>query len=526
MAKNTKIKVWLSHDGYRDPDDNLAMLVGGAQARTVAKADARVSVAGFVYGDTKDGGQYYMLNPAGKAPKGFGGDFRYGDKAGNKVAAGNYAFYKDYGKAAIKNLGDWAQYDLVAADRGGTRAWNFDAGKKAAITAAAAALADDIRAAIADGNEVVVYSAGGGANVPAEAIGYLYNQGLKRADIAEHFAVVQHGRSNWSNQYETEARDLTRDFTIALSNQNMARYANGMKGPDLKHAVKGGTKLDGDGFGDAFDRALDVALGQKPFVGLKPNATFRTTSDASDAGSHAFAVDAKALLAAWGTRMRAGDTLPTGDGWAHRIDSKSGDRLRVIYDEFDAKAIARLLDGAKKTASAAALDLPAGADAPDTPAAPAAGAAAFATAGPGVGLGLGLGLGGARLYGFGADGEAAAVARAGGKIGIAAVGDAGTIDAVGADSERLGLDLGAAIDAITLRLAGLSARAGAGEAAKLSAYAADGALVDSWVFTENGAVRVAFDPDVRFATLEATEVGGGAADPDFALVGLGLEHEL
>jgi hypothetical protein len=63
------VRVWLSHDGYRDPDDNLGLLVGAAQARVVAKASGgEVSVGGFVYGDTVDGGQFHMLWPTAGTP--------------------------------------------------------------------------------------------------------------------------------------------------------------------------------------------------------------------------------------------------------------------------------------------------------------------------------------------------------------------------------------------------------------------------------------------------------------------------
>jgi hypothetical protein len=48
---------------------------------------------------------------------------------------------------------------------------------------------------------------------------------------------------------------------------------------------------------------------------------------------------------AWDDRMGGSDRLPNGDAWAHRIDGPSGDRLRVIYNEFDAKKIAKLLGG-------------------------------------------------------------------------------------------------------------------------------------------------------------------------------------
>ena len=41
-----QLRVWLSADGYRDPDDNLALLVGAAQARVTAKSGDSVQVAG------------------------------------------------------------------------------------------------------------------------------------------------------------------------------------------------------------------------------------------------------------------------------------------------------------------------------------------------------------------------------------------------------------------------------------------------------------------------------------------------
>jgi hypothetical protein len=511
----TKVRVWLSHDGYRDPDDNLSMLVGAAYARTVDKASAAVSVAGVVFGDTKDGGQYYMLNPAGHAPKGFGSDPRYGDKGGNKVAAGNYEFYKDYAKAALEALAPgWGRYDLLAQDKGGLRAWNFDAESKGEICSAAAALADDIRAAIA-GDDRVVYSAGGGANVAAEAIGYLANQGFRQAAIEDHFAIVQHGRSNWGNQYEAEARDLTREYTIAISNQNLARYKNGVDGPDLKHAVPNPGRIDGAAFGAAFDRALEVAVGKKGFAGLKPGASFRATTDASDAGSHAFAVDAGRLAKAWDDRMQRGDTLPDGDAWAHRIDTGGGARLRVVYNEFTAEKIAALLDGDFRFAAA---------DEPDGPSEPGTGGSDKGSGGfdaPFATHGKAVVLGGAEIRGFGIDGKAAAVGAAKGKLGVADVGDGNEIDRHGKASEKLGLDFGAAVEAVTLRLAGLGAEGGAREAARLVAYDADGDVADAWLISGNGATRVDFDAAVRYATLE---VAGGLGEPDFALTGLGLDY--
>jgi hypothetical protein len=354
-----QIRVWLSADGYRDPDDNLAMLLGAAQARVTAKSGNDVRVAGAVFGDTKDGGQYYTLNPAGTAPVAFGSDSRYGSVGGNQQAAGNYAFYKQYGVAALKELGPgWGKYDLLAEDQGGMRSWNFDADLGSQISTASRELAADILEAIAKTGgaataaEVVVYSAGGGANVAAEAIGYLLNQGYSEAVLLKHFAVVQHG-NNWVTNYEAAARILTRDFTVAISNQNYETYLNGMDGPYLKQALSGPTSETA--FGVAFDKALAVATGATAFQNLGAGKTFKKTLDASDAGSHAFAVDVDRLAAALDARLSGTEEMQTGFDWAHLIDQGGSTRLREVYGAFDAAAIARLL-GTGQTARVAALE--------------------------------------------------------------------------------------------------------------------------------------------------------------------------
>ena len=354
-----QIRVWLSADGYRDPDDNLAMLLGAAQARVTAKSGNDVRVAGAVFGDTKDGGQYYTLNPAGTAPVAFGSDSRYGSVGGNQQAAGNYAFYKQYAVAALKELGPgWGKYDLLAEDQGGMRSWNFDADLGSQISTASRELAADILEAIAKTGgaataaEVVVYSAGGGANVAAEAIGYLLNQGYSEAVLLKHFAVVQHG-NNWVTNYEAAARILTRDFTVAISNQNYETYLNGMDGPYLKQALSGPTSETA--FGVAFDKALAVATGATAFQNLGAGKTFKKTLDASDAGSHAFAVDVDRLAAALDARLSGTEEMQTGFDWAHLIDQGGSTRLREVYGAFDAAAIARLL-GTGQTARVAALE--------------------------------------------------------------------------------------------------------------------------------------------------------------------------
>jgi hypothetical protein len=341
------VRVWLSHDGYRDADDNLALLLGAAQARVTAKAFSDVAIAGVVFGDTKDGGQYYMLNPEGTAPAAFGTDERYGDVKGNQWAAANYAFFKQYGLEAMADLGKgWKNFDLLATDKGGLQAWNFNATAKTKISATAGALAADIIDAInktggaAEPAKIVIYSAGGGANAAAEAIGFLLNKGYAKADLVKHFAVIQHG-NNWVTNYESQARELTRDFTVAISNQNYDVYADGQHGPGLNRAIPAGTTVDGSKFGADFAEALAVAVGQKAFEGLPGGAIFRTTRDASDAGSHAFAVDTARLFAALGDRLGSGE-MREGYALSHLIVEAWGFGGRVVYDCFDQAAVARL----------------------------------------------------------------------------------------------------------------------------------------------------------------------------------------
>lgn len=358
----TKVRVWLSHDGYTDPDDNLAQLVGSAQARVSAKSDARVSIGGFVFGDTKDGAQFKMLHPFQAVPSQFSSDPRYGDPYLNRVGAGNYAFYEKYGAAAIRGLAPgWKQYDLLKEDSGGRDAWHFHASGRGTMTSAGWDLADDILDAIAEGggatpNAVVVYSAGGGANVAAEAIGYLLGRGVAASEIKEHFAVVQHGNSNWWNNQESAARDITRPYTIAISEQDPGQYANGMAGPGLKWLVRQDTWLDGSRFGEAFRKAAAVAQGIEEFKGLPGSALFRTTTDGSDAGSHAFASDADALLAAWGRRLDPGWNIPNLDGTEHLIKGQGQFALRVIYDEFDWLDARKLMNGTAAASPSAGAD--------------------------------------------------------------------------------------------------------------------------------------------------------------------------
>lgn len=339
----TNVRVWLSADGYRDPDDNLGLLVGAALTRTIAKGTDNVAVAGVVFGDTKDGGQFRMLNPwvSTQMPAAIDdGDARYSDAYNNQIAAGNYAFYDQYAEPALKKMAPgWDFYDLLAEDPTGRDEWNYAATRKSEMTLAAWDLAQDIKQAVAAGttrgepNDVVAYSAGGGAHVPAEAIAYLRGQGYSETDLVRHFAVIQHGDTNWWSNQEVEARDITRAYTIVISEQDPNSYADGSNGPGLKWMVRDGEYLEGDRFGTDFAEALDVAQGLKSFENQPARTVFKSTKDGSDAGSHAFAADVDNLMAAWGNRLGPNENVANNQ--PHLIDTGSGYRSRVMYDEFD-----------------------------------------------------------------------------------------------------------------------------------------------------------------------------------------------
>ena len=342
------LKVWLSADGFRDTDDNVAQLVGAALGVVVSAKDPGIELAGMVFGDTLDGSQFHMMYPSGNTPSFIADNPRYDQVEKSRQALGNYEFWKDYSDPAFESLGIKA-YDMLATDRGGMRAWDFDATSKSQLAPASRDLVDDILQAMATRDDKVVYSAGGGANVAAEAIGYLLEIGYTKAEIVPHFAVIQHGKHNWVQQYEPEARNLTREFTIAITNQDERVYANGWKGPGLADTIHDRRTIDGSEFGDAFDRALDVGIGNRAYEAgkLAKGAIFRSDLDGSDAGSHAFALDEDALSAAWTKRMRAGENLAEGYEHAHKIDApgSQADRTRVLYNAFTHREVSDLFDG-------------------------------------------------------------------------------------------------------------------------------------------------------------------------------------
>lgn len=540
----TKVRVWLSHDGYRDPDDNLAQLVGAVKARDKAKKDADVSVAGLIFGDTTDGGQYHMVYPGRNTPSNMDGDPRFDNVAANKVAAGNYAFFLKYGKPALDQMAPgWNVIDTVSGEVNGS--WNYNAGRLSGISYASRELVADIRAAINKGggnnpNEVVVYSAGGGAHVPAEAIGYLRNIGISDAQIKNHFAIIQHGRTNFALNLEPEARNITRTFTIPISKQDLDRYANGMDGPGLGDLVRGGVYLDGSSYGGRMALALDVAQGQRAFQNLGANKTFRATQDGSDSGSHAFAVADSRLMQSWDMRLRPGETLSTEVGREHQIVTADGGyRLRVIYNDFDWRDARNLMNRSNSssaaeeadesvTAAASATEVENDGSSAETPTKVSATTgtdsqtdAGSEPAGDGE-LVRALALGEADVFAFDIDGNATTAIRQDGRIGVEGQGKANDIERVGDRSEKLLVDLGEDTDAVAIVVAGLSKRGGSQEAAEVTVYAEDGTLIETRLVTKNGRTTLTFDEDVRYAEIEAAEWQGSdappASNPDLSLV--------
>jgi hypothetical protein len=341
------VKVWISADGFRDTDDNVAQMVGAALGVVVSANDPGYELAGMVFGDTLDGGQFRMMHPTGKMPSFIVHDSRYDQVSNCKQAFGNYEFFKDYAAPAFTSLGI-PSYDMLATDRGGMRAWDFDARSKSQLAPASRDLVDDILAAMATPDDKVVYSAGGGANVAAQAIGYLLEIGYTKTEIVPHFAVIQHGRHNWVWQYEPEARNLTREFTIAITHQDQRSYANGWRGPNLVDTIHDRRRIDGSEFGDVFDLALDVSIGNRAYSAgkLANGAIFRSDLDGSDVGSHAFAFDEDALSAAWTNRMRPGENLSREENQTHMIDGPgNADRTRVLYNSFTHRDVSDLFDG-------------------------------------------------------------------------------------------------------------------------------------------------------------------------------------
>jgi hypothetical protein len=273
-------EVVMGHDGHPDPDDNLASLAGFIAIKRVDdKAGSRAKLLGMIYGDTTENRQEGMI------PGGAGSGL---NPSTDRAAQANYEFFKRYTKAALQSLGMNTFYDIVP------QRYSFDANSLTSMTSGGAFLAQRVRDAIGSKTRVV-YSAGGGVNAGAEAIGWLRNQGYSDIQIREHFAIVQHSQWNWDNATEGQARSITGDFVIRIEDQN--KYSGLGKPPLTVSASK---------TSPTFADAWAVGMGSKP-SGID-NLEFRR--DASDAGSHHFASNVSKIEANWNRRGAPGSVTP------------------------------------------------------------------------------------------------------------------------------------------------------------------------------------------------------------------------
>ena len=186
-----------------------------------------------------------MLNPMGSAPVAFGSDSRYGQRRRQQAGGGKLRLYTKYAPAGAQGARPGLEASSTcspptgAATAPGTstpsRRRRSPAPPRRSPTTSSM---PSPRHFAPTSGFIVVYSAGGGGNVAAEAVGYLLEPGYSKATLVQHFAVVQHG-NNWVTNYEAAARILTRDFTVAISNQNYDTYGNGMNGPGLQYASGG-----------------------------------------------------------------------------------------------------------------------------------------------------------------------------------------------------------------------------------------------------------------------------------------------
>ena len=164
-------------------------------------------------------------------------------------------------------------------------------------------------------------------------------------------------------------------------------------------------------------------------------------------------------------------------------------------------------------------------DAPEPPAPPASFTAPFDTSGPAFALGQ------AKLYGFGVDGGATSIGVSGGKIGVGGAGSASEIDFRSGSNggEAIGVDFGAAVEAISVKLAALGSVGGASEAGLVRTYDAAGDLMEMFVLQGGSKFDLSFDAPVRYATLQASDWVDGADpgwDPDISLVAIEADYIL
>jgi hypothetical protein len=254
-------EVVLGHDGAPDPDDNLAQLAGYVAAKwNASNSSNRVKVINLVFGDTQPQRKVDLLN--------------------NGVSKANREYFYKFSKPALSSLGLLNPIDVT------TQAHNYTTSTLTSLTAGGQLLAQQIRNAIGS-NTRVVYSAGGGENVAAEAVAWLRTQGYSDIAIKNNFAVVQHSIWNWDNATDAASRTIIGNFTIRIEDQNP--FSGLGKPPVTVSAAKTSA---------SFVTAWQVCQGS-----LASGITnFQFRNDASDAGSHSFATSSNYLDANWNTR--------------------------------------------------------------------------------------------------------------------------------------------------------------------------------------------------------------------------------
>ena len=134
--------------------------------------------------------------------------------------------------------------------------------------------------------------------------------------------------------------------------------------------------------------------------------------------------------------------------------------------------------------------------------------------------GASMTMNGVTLYGFGLDGKAANLAEVGGAIGVDDVGLASEVDFWNGASEAIGFDFKSGAKGISLQLSAMGKKDGATEAALLTAYGADGEVLEQ-VEIHSSTLKHEFAAPVRYAELSSLDWQGSsspASEPDFSLI--------
>lgn len=269
------------HDGNPDPDDNGATLAGYfAIKRNAEKYGSKVNYVGLVYGDASYKSHKAMIEGGGNSYHGSNG-------------WANYRFYQRYAQPALESVGVTVFYDTTPQD------YDFNAKDKETMSTSGRFVADQIVWAINNSSKSkklrIVYSAGGGQNVPAEAIQYLRNKGYSADKIKHHFAIIQHSKWNFLSQTEVTGQNITRPYTIFISDQNA----------DTGIHKKVPTSVSASRTSELFAKAWAIAVGgEKPVPAIDG---FGSIDDISDAGSHSFASNYPYITKYWNTRNNSLD---------------------------------------------------------------------------------------------------------------------------------------------------------------------------------------------------------------------------